>query len=55
MKHYLKGGPFFFTIGEVSKVTNLSQYTLRHYEKTGIIPPPARNRNNLSTQKVISS
>ncbi|WP_295158239.1 MerR family transcriptional regulator [uncultured Brachyspira sp.] len=33
------------TIAEVSKKTSLSAYTLRYYEKIGIIPEVERNEN----------
>lgn len=33
----------FYKINEVSKLTGISAYTLRYYEKEGILPPIERN------------
>ncbi|WP_345243656.1 MerR family transcriptional regulator [Pontibacillus salipaludis] len=32
-----------YTIGQVSKKLNMSTYTIRYYEKEGLIPPITRN------------
>ncbi len=37
----------YFTIGQVSKETGLSVYTLRYYEKEGILPRLKRNKSGL--------
>jgi DNA-binding transcriptional MerR regulator len=38
-----------YTIGQVAEETGLSIYTLRYYEKEGILPPVKRNENSRRT------
>lgn len=32
-----------YTIGEISKMTGISAFTLRYYEKIGVLPEPGRS------------
>lgn len=36
-----------FTIGQVAELTGVSSYTLRYYEKIGLLPPPKRNSGGI--------
>lgn len=36
-----------YSIGQVSKLTGVSSYTLRYYEKIGLLPPPERNSGGI--------
>lgn len=36
-------------IGELARQTGFSQETIRHYERIGLIPPPARGASNYRT------
>lgn len=40
-----------YTIGEVAKKTNLSIYTLRYYEKEGLLPFVDRNKSGIRSFK----
>ncbi|WP_274362121.1 MerR family transcriptional regulator [Paenibacillus thermotolerans] len=36
-----------YTIGEISKMTGISAFTLRYYEKIGVLPEPKRGSNGI--------
>ncbi|WP_281869964.1 MerR family transcriptional regulator [Brevibacillus parabrevis] len=36
-----------FTIGQVAELTGVSSYTLRYYEKIGLLPPLKRNSGGI--------
>jgi len=36
-----------YSIGQVAKLTGVSAYTLRYYEKIGVLPPPERNSGRI--------
>lgn len=40
-----KGGICLFTISKVAQKSGISPYTLRYYEKIGLLPPPKRKNS----------
>ncbi len=41
-----------FTIGQVAELTGVSSYTLRYYEKIGLLPPPKRNSGGIREYRI---